>query len=272
MENYMLNLIEHLGGKVMDTGGKVMETIVPKKAPTNVMNQADIGSWNAGPGTPSDIRKLIARMGSAGILALQEMGGTQGRNLLAASREAGWNTLSGDYTGADHTPVIIGPDVKVLHRTSILLLRSQNLGPGAGPDTIINKGAVGALVRANGVTFGVASLHYPASQQFAPRMVAAESMSRSTVAAFADRQFPWFLCGDFNAVPDSKAIKPLYNAGWTNNQKVRYAPTHGRRAIDYVWWRKADSVRLLSQSIINNGSDHRAVIARFQIGGGTKNV
>ncbi|USH45839.1 phosphoesterase [Streptomyces phage VieEnRose] len=221
-----------------------------------------IVTWNAGNGTAADLRALLAR---CDVLAGQEWGDRA--DLSRAARLLDWTVLDGHGAeGQASTPLLVGPHVRVRREVAIPVLHSRYIGPGAGPDHNKPKHAIGGLLSLDGSTFGVVSTHLPATQGRSLRHEAAEDQVVELVRRFNRRRFPWFLCGDFNAVPTSGALSPLYRSGWTNSHRAsRPLATHGQRPIDYVWWDKGHGVRFVRHAVEWTRSDHRALVAQFKL-------
>ena len=88
------------------------------------------------------------------------------------------------------------------------------------------------------------------------------SISASTIndwfkAVYAGAKKPVFLCGDFNAEPDSEAIR-LMRQGWTQLSGVdnTYSTKNPRKCIDYVFaYKAAAPVEVLSSEVLTTGTE-----------------
>ena len=231
------------------------------------MTHITVATWNAGPGKVDDLRGLLD-IPDLIALAGQEWGDRS--NLTALAIAKGWHTLTGEgHKGLKSTPLLVAPHAQVRHELALPILGRRYIGPGAGPDHNKPKGAVGARVHAGGPVVGVASTHLVASSYRPLRSEAAADHIAGLLRAFDHRRVPWFLCGDFNTTPDNRLLRPLYAAGWTNTHREGGTlATHGRRAIDFIWWRKDPRVRFLGHRTVATHSDHRALVARFEVRGG----
>ena len=237
------------------------------------MTHITVATWNAGPGKVDDLRGLLD-IPDLIALAGQEWG-DRSHDLSAAAKRLDWHEIDGKIDGQPHhkglssTPVFAAPHAEVRHEMALPILGRRYIGPGAGPDHNKPKGAVGARVHAGGPVVGVASTHLVASSYRPLRRKAAADHIAGLLRAFDHRRVPWFLCGDFNTTPDNRLLRPLYAAGWTNTHREGGTlATHGRRAIDFIWWRKDPRIRFLGHRTVVTRSDHRALVARFEVRGG----
>ena len=76
-------------------------------------------------------------------------------------------------------------------------------------------------------------------------------------AVYAGAKKPVFLCGDFNAEPDSEAIR-LMRQGWTQLSGVdnTYSTKNPRKCIDYVFaYKAAAPVEVLSSEVLTAGTE-----------------
>ena len=236
------------------------------------MTHITVATWNAGPGRVDDLRGLLD-IPDLIALAGQEWG-DRSHDLSAAAKRLDWHEIDGKIDGQPHhkglssTPVFAAPHAEVRHEMAKLLLPRRFIGIGAGPDHNKDKGIVGGRIH-DGVTVGVLSTHIVASVFHPLRRKAAADEIRGYGEHLNHRQIPWFLCGDFNMKPTSRLLRPLYAAGWTNTHREGGTlATHGRRAIDFIWWRKDPRVRFLGHRTVATHSDHRALVARFEVRGG----
>lgn len=218
------------------------ELVIVNKDATTVR----VGVINLG---PANVAKVLATvlpgLGGRGILVTVEAGG----QLDAIEDEAagyGWRVMSRTGPpGAASTLVLVGWKVNTRRSFVRRLLRRVFVGPGAGPQFNKPKWATGGRVECDGVIFGVSAVHFLASQHRNARMIFALQMARTLTAIVADRRAPWIVGGDWNTDfgKDRGLAKWLRGRGWTTTHDVLgVLPTHGRRAIDAIAWRRSDSL------------------------------
>lgn len=227
------------------------------------MTHLAVGTWNAGRGQEPDLLRLL---GEVDLLAGQEWGDRH--DLSDEARGEGWDVLTGaGLRGLSSTPLLVAPHAHVVRELALPMVERRYIGPGAGPDHNKAKGAMGARVRLNGITVGAVSTHLVASSYRPLRRRAAADHIEALLDQFDHRRrIPWFIEGDFNTIPDNDLLRPLYRAGWTNTHREGHAlPTHGKRPIDFIWWRESPRVKFLGHEAIPTKSDHRALVARFEI-------
>lgn len=219
---------------------------------------------NIGPANPQDILELADK---TAILALQEAGDRGA--IKTQLRRRGFGVINPSrFKGATSTPLVYDPNkVKLLRERVILTSRAQYAGPGAGPDRVKSKYLVGGSFKdlSTGTKFRAFSTHYVASSYTNLREKIALIESRAFAKRFHKGNIPTFVLGDFNAVPHDNVLAPLYANGWTNDEEFGNLHTHGKRAIDYIWWLKNSRVRFYGHSTIRTSSDHNAVVAEFII-------
>ena len=97
-----------------------------------------------------------------------------------------------------------------------------------------------------------------------------EALNHWFEACYADVRKPVFLCGDFNAEPDSETIR-LMQESWTllSGTGFTYSTTNPRKCIDYVFaYQKAAPVKVLSSQVLMTGtetlSDHFPVLVNVE--------
>lgn len=76
-------------------------------------------------------------------------------------------------------------------------------------------------------------------------------------AVYAGTKKPVLLCGDFNAEPDSEAIR-LMRESWTqlSGTDFTYSTKNPRKCIDYVFaWKEAAPVEVLSSEVLTAGTE-----------------
>jgi endonuclease/exonuclease/phosphatase family metal-dependent hydrolase len=230
------------------------------------MKEITLTTWNAGNGSNADFKQLL-RQGI--ILAGQEWGDQ--RDMTNVALDQDWKILDGSgKAGQSSTPLFYQPHskngAKLLHRYAYSMIRSQNVGPGAGPSRLKAKWAIGGRFNLQGHHFNAVSTHLVASQEYPLRHKVAVRHVDHLLDAFNQRSLPTFIMGDFNAVPDSDTLDALYRHGWTNSHIAGGdLNTHGSRSIDYVWWKKSAPIRFVEHHTLKNGSDHNALVATFKL-------
>jgi endonuclease/exonuclease/phosphatase family metal-dependent hydrolase len=225
-----------------------------------------LGTWNAGPGSVVDLHHLLD---TVHILAGQEMSDRD--NFADMARRSGRLVIRGKEPGQSATPLYVDARKCVIsHAVMRPMLGGKPVwvGEGAGPATMKPKWAEGGKFRANNeVPFIAVSTHLVASQYTRRRRAVARQHIEDLLLAFDHRRVPVFILGDFNATPKSPVLKKLYRAGWTNtHREAKALPTHGKRTIDYIWWKKDDRVKFIWHETVPTHSDHKALVARFLIG------
>ena len=84
-----------------------------------------------------------------------------------------------------------------------------------------------------------------------------EALNEWFKAVYAGAKKPVFLCGDFNAEPDSETIQ-LMRQGWTQLSGVdhTYSTKNPRKCIDYVFaYKAAAPVEVLSSEVLTAGTE-----------------
>lgn len=226
-----------------------------------------LATWNIGPAKrlPPQLRQRIPA-----AIALQEAS-DQWRpgGVIALLRAVGYSLITGAAAGQSATPLAYDTArLRLVQVRRYLLAEAQDAGPGAGPDHIKQKWAIGGLfeVLGTGHLVWIFSEHWVASQQYRRRMMIAIHMANRLVLLGHRLRRPMFSMKDSNAVPTSKALAPLRAAGWLLNQTVgRMLGTHGKRAIDQVWWESRRWIRFLRHAAYDTASDHDLVVAWFAI-------
>lgn len=225
---------------------------------TGVQDMPDtvpITTWNSGArhvkaeNTRADIQRIIAKRPL--MLGMQEMGEKSAYNTAARLLKDAGYTMG--HTSDSHTPIAcIGKPVR---RGSFFLTPRTYVGPaGAGPSTLKAKYIEWQHIRYNslniihGNVHLAPSIYIPVRHQLHDRQVA--RIIEWARAAKKDYDYV-FLTGDFNALASQM---PKLNNILQHNTPT---PTHGRRAIDYVY----GSVHPTGVTVIDTHSDHRALTA-----------
>ena len=76
-------------------------------------------------------------------------------------------------------------------------------------------------------------------------------------AVYTGAKKPVLLCGDFNAEPDSEAIR-LMQESWTqlSGTDFTYSTKNPRKCIDYVFaWKEGTPVEVLSSQVLTSGTE-----------------
>lgn len=225
-----------------------------------------VATQNAGNMTPAQAVK-VAR--EADVVCWQEMGDRA--DIVRALRADGLKVWTGrGKPGQASTPISWHPTtLRAKARITIPLLGAVRWGRGAGPSVAKPKHLIGArfvhLPTRRRVI--VCSTHLPPTQGRPLRRRAAQTMSRKIAAALGDRAAIVLVGMDANATRGKPGIRPLEAVGWTWTQAEQPTPTHGKRGIDGIWWRKRDRarLRLVDVRTIPSKSDHDAAVATFQI-------
>lgn len=226
-----------------------------------------LATWNIGPAKhlPQELRDRIPA-----AVAIQEAGDQWGpHDIIALLRRVGYRLITGTEPGQSSTPLAYDPArLRLVKVKRYLLAQAQQAGPGAGPDRIKQKWAIGGLfeILDTGRFVWIFSEHWVASQQHRRRFRIALAMANRVVLLGHRLRRPVFRMLDANAIPSSNALAPLRAAGWLLNQTVgRLIGTHGKRAIDQVWWQARRWIRFITHEVIDTASDHDLVIAWFAI-------
>lgn len=226
-----------------------------------------IASWNIGPARQVPDR---LREGDVDVLALQESGDQWGPGgMLAKLRAAGFRFITGARAGQASTPLAWSPTaLRLVKVKRYLLAESQDGGPGAGPDRVKQKWAIGGLfeILDTGRHAWFFSDHFVASQQHRKRRNIAVGMVNRILLLGHRLRRPTFWLQDANAKPDSPVLEPIRRSGWSVSQLLgRLLGTHGRRAIDMGWWTPRRWIHFLRHSAIATTSDHDLVVIELAI-------
>jgi hypothetical protein len=221
-----------------------------------------VATWNTGAGGGAPALRRLLR--TADVIAAQEWGDRD--SLRRVARRHGWRVIDGRRPGQTKTPLLYDPAALHLrHRIARHLVGPAWVGPGAGrSDRMGPKWAIGGRFGFHGRAVVVASTHVLPSL-YRPRRRAMGAAHVRRLVATMGGPGARFIAGDFNATPGHPVLRPLPAAGWTHTHRTRLLPTHGRRAIDFVWWKRRPGVRLLDVRTMPNGSDHHALIATYRI-------
>lgn len=224
-----------------------------------------LGCWNIGPA-----KRLPEAAEGLDALGLNEAADQYGHGkMIDQARAAGYRIITGSKPGQPATPLAWNP--LTLRRIKVkryLLAERQYVGPGAGPDVMRTKWAIGGKFEhlATGRRFWIFAVHYVATQgKPRRRRVAIHMTNRLRLLDKRLRRAVWAV-GDFNAKPSSPTVGGLRRAGWRINHAAgRILRTHRRRTIDYIAWVPRPWIQFLSHESHETGSDHNLVVADFAI-------
>lgn len=222
-----------------------------------------LGEWNVGPAHTLPLLRAAA-------IAFSEAG-DQWRHggVIDQARGAGYCIISGSEPGQSSTPLGFHPaELRLIKAERHLLAERQDVGPGAGPDMLKQKWAIGGLFEhiATGRRLWVFAVHYVATQGKPKRHRVALAMTNRMLLLARGFHRPVFMLGDTNAEPTSVTLRAFRKAGWLVNQLVgKTLGTHGRRAIDQCWWTPRGWIQFLRHHTVKTASDHDAVVVEFAI-------
>lgn len=222
-----------------------------------------LAAWNIG--KADQLPRLFAD-----AIALNEAGDQwDAGEIIAQAQAAGFRIITGAKPGQSSTPLAWHPEALELVKVRrFLLAERQYVGPGKGPRMLKTKWLIGGLFRhrATGRLIWIFAVHYVATQGKRRRRRVAIHMS-SRIRLFGARvRRPVMVLGDYNALPDSPTLRPLRKAGWRVNHRLgRLLRTHGRRAIDHVWWEPRHWLRFVRHFTVRTESDHDAIVVEFQL-------
>lgn len=215
------------------------------------------GTWNIGPGNADDLIDALTR---CSMLFLQEAGDRASMIYRVASRR-GWKVITGQQAGQASTPLIYDNAVfELVQASRLLLAHRQDVGPGAGPDTLKEKWLIGGLFRhrATGRLFWAYSAHYVATQGKRKRRLVALAMSHKILLRMRSLVRLVMVGADFNTEQGSEVMDAL-----TDNRQVGYSKplaTHGKRAIDRIIWTLKSWLHYLDTEAFDTTSDHRLLV------------
>ena len=132
---------------------------------------------------------------------------------------------------------------KVLSRYKVHLPKSD----GSEPRSI-------AVVETDRCVFASVHLDYVGENSQRDQVAALNEWFK---AVYGKAKKPVFLCGDFNAEPDSEAIR-LMKEGWNqlSGTDCTYSTTNPRKCIDYVFaYKDAAPVEVISSEVLTAGTE-----------------
>lgn len=178
----------------------------------------------------------------------------------------------GELTGMN---IFFGPNIRhqggdygnaVLTRFPIKLKRNSPLtmvGPGE------QRGVIQLLLDVHGTDVLFLNTHLDSRKDDAERILSADELTQ-LVAAAAEKT-PVIVCGDFNAVPASKAyakMKTVLADAWELAGKgfgFTIPVENPRRRIDYIWISKATIEPVQMKVLRSTASDHLPLLGEFRL-------
>ena len=146
------------------------------------------------------------------------------------------------YAGGAYGNGVVSRD-KVLSRYKVHLPKSD----GSEPRSI-------AVVETDRCVFASVHLDYVGENSQRDQV---EALNDWFKAVYGGAKKPVFLCGDFNAEPDSEAIQ-MMREGWTrlSGTDFTYSTKNPRKCIDYVFaYKAAAPVEVVSSEVLTDGTE-----------------
>ena len=192
----------------------------------------------------------VIRKVDASLVALNELDSCNRRHadfqLQDLAKELGdWHfqfASAFPYAGGAYGNGVVSRD-KVLSRYKVHLPKSD----GSEPRSI-------AVVETERCVFASVHLDYVGENSQRDQVAALNEWFK---AVYGKAKKPIFLCGDFNAEPDSEAIR-LMKEGWTqlSGTDFTYSTTNPRKCIDYVFaYKDAAPVEVVSSEVLTAGTE-----------------
>ena len=188
--------------------------------------------------TTPQVADLIRKTG-ASLVALNELDSCNRRQLGDWSFQF---ASAFPYAGGAYGNGVVSRD-KVLSRYKVHLPKSD----GSEPRSI-------AVVETDHCVFASVHLDYVGENSQRDQVDALNDWFK---AVYAGSKKPVFLCGDFNAEPDSEAIQ-LMRQGWTQLSGVdnTYSTKNPCKCIDYVFaYKAAAPVEVISSEVLTTGTE-----------------
>ena len=197
----------------------------------------------------------VIRSAGASLVALNELDSCNRRHadyqLQDLAKELGdWSfqfASAFPYAGGAYGNGVVSRD-KVISRYKVHLPKSD----GSEPRSI-------AVVETDRCVFASVHLDYVGENSQRDQV---EALNDWFKGVYAGAKKPVFLCGDFNAEPDSEAIE-LMRQGWTrlSGTESTYSTKNPRKCIDYIFaYKDAAPVEVVSTEVLTAGtgtlSDH----------------
>lgn len=231
------------------------------------MARLRVCSWNVGDGSSkSDLAEVLSW---CDVVALQEMGDRDA--YFDKARDLGWKTLDGSgKSGQRSTPLFYDPDVLDFKaEIEEKLSDAQHVNPGAGPEDIKTKWAIGGQFHYPGAenALRIVSCHLVASSSSGEREQLAKKQIGVLSKLWGDVDGVCFIGGDFNMGHDNPKTQPMRDRGWKCAHNAEGGPckTKGDGTIDHVWMRPGENkARVVDQYAKACGSDHKAYVVTYE--------
>ena len=192
----------------------------------------------------------VIRGAGASLVALNELDSCNRRHadyqLQELAKELGdWSfqfASAFPYAGGAYGNGVVSRD-KVISRYKVHLPKSD----GSEPRSI-------AVVETDRCVFASVHLDYVGENSQRDQV---EALNDWFKGVYAGAKKPVFLCGDFNAEPDSEAIE-LMRQGWTrlSGTESTYSTKNPRKCIDYVFaYKDAAPVEVVSTEVLTAGTE-----------------
>ena len=192
----------------------------------------------------------VIRGADATLVALNELDSCNRRHATfqleeLAAQLGGWAyqfASAFPYAGGAYGNGVLSRD-RVISRYKVHLPKSD----GSEPRSI-------AVVETDRCVFASVHLDYVGERSQIDQVNALNDWFK---AVYAGARKPVFLCGDFNAEPDSEAIR-LMQEGWTqlSGTDFTYSTKSPRKCIDYVFaYKTAAPVEVISSEVLTAGTE-----------------
>ena len=192
----------------------------------------------------------VIRAADASLVALNELDSCNRRHADYQLQElagelGGWSfqfASAFPYAGGAYGNGVVSRD-KVIARYKVHLPKSD----GSEPRSI-------AVVETDRCVFASVHLDYVGENSQRDQI---EALNEWFKAVYGKARKPVFLCGDFNAEPDSEAIR-LMREGWTqlSGTDYTYSTKNPRKCIDFVFaYKDAAPVEVLSTEVLTAGTE-----------------
>ena len=192
----------------------------------------------------------VIRTAEASLVALNELDSCNRRHANyqlqdLAGELGGWSfqfASAFPFANGAYGNGVVSRD-KVISRYKVHLPKSD----GSEPRSI-------AVVETDRCVFASVHLDYVGENSQRDQV---EALNDWFKGVYAGAKKPVFLCGDFNAEPDSEAIR-LMKEGWTllSGTDFTYSTTNPRKCIDYVFaYKDAAPVEVVSTEVLTAGTE-----------------
>ena len=192
----------------------------------------------------------VIRTAEASLVALNELDSCNRRHANyqlqdLAGELGGWSfqfASAFPFANGAYGNGVVSRD-KVISRYKVHLPKSD----GSEPRSI-------AVVETDRCVFASVHLDYVGENSQRDQV---EALNDWFKGVYAGAKKPVFLCGDFNAEPDSEAIRRM-KEGWTllSGTDFTYSTTNPRKCIDYVFaYKDAAPVEVVSTEVLTAGTE-----------------